>query len=151
MTDPSTSTECSGEHCNQDPIKVCTSLTGALSPSTFEHDCRELAEMMCHAVVRAMEEHYRKHKSDPTPALPQKLRDWKAWAKGLTGGQGLPDCLDLSDPTNRTLGESMKVDVAAQTTTPTQSAAKYTNRAYQSVLHFGTSLASFDLDDWHDD
>lgn len=151
MTQPSSTTVCTGTHCNQEPITVCTSLGGAVSPTTFEQQCRDLAEMMCHAVVRAMEQHYRKYKSDPSAALPQKLMDWKAWAKGASGGQGLPDCLDLNDPNNRNLGESMDVDVAAQTTTSAKAAAKYTNQAYQSVINLGVDLAAFDIDDWHDE
>lgn len=144
--------ECQGQYCNQDPIKVCTSLPGVMAPTNFDHECRQLAEMMCLAVVRTLEEYNRKRRQDPAAALPTELMNWKAWAKGdVPGEPGLPDCLNPNDPTNTSLGGSMKVDVSSLSQPGQQTAGKYTNRAYDSVFEFGTSLAGFDIDDWHDD
>jgi hypothetical protein len=152
MADPNQSNVCPGANCNQEPITVCTSLPGALTPSNFDQQCRELAEMMCLAVVRTVEEYNRKRRANPGASLPSELMDWKAWAKGLVGGQpGLPDCLDPNDATNANLGESMQVDVSSLSQPSQQTAGKYTNRAYESVFQFGASLSSFDIDDWHDD
>lgn len=150
MADPTN--PCQGQHCNQEPITVCTNLPATVTPTNFDQQCRELAEMMCLAIVRTLEEYNRQRRADPNAALPPELMDWKAWAKGLVGGQpGLPDCLDPNDSTNVTLGESMRVDASAASSPGTQTASKYTNRAYESVFDFGVSLAGFDIDDWHDD
>lgn len=154
MSDPNPSNVCGGANCNQDPIRVCTSLPilpMSGTPTNFDEDCRDLAELMCLAVVRYMEEYNRKYRTTPNPALPSKLESWKLWAKGLSATQpGLPDCINRA-VASVALGESMTPDVSAQSQPSTTSAAEYTNRTYDAVQTFGAVLAAYDINDWHDD
>jgi hypothetical protein len=141
--------------CNDDPILICTSLPVASSIVPFHAECRVLAEIMCTAVVRSIEEYCRTKTDDGVTSLPAKMKDLYAWAKTpVTAGKpGLPGCLDLSSP-SRTLGESMRIDISSMpsTSTPDQiAAARYTNRVYDSVESLGSGMMSFDIDDWNDD
>lgn len=141
--------------CNQNPIKVCTSLRlnpMSPDPSNFEDQCRELAEVMCKAIVRSIEEIYRQHRGGTSPSLDAKLLAWKTWAKGpSTSTPGLPDCLDPAAPTNRTLGESMRPLVASTAPQGDKDAALYTNTAFRAIQQLGAGFTAYDIDDWYDD
>ncbi len=146
-------------HCNDKPIRLDTSLptNGSLpAPSggltAFDINCRELAECMCKAVVRSIEQYrvemIEKYSSKADdPELPTLLAAWKNWAK--TTMVGLPDCLD-PDAVSVVFTESMQVDVAGLNGA-TLLNAKYANRTYDAVQAFGSHLISFNIDDWHDE
>ena len=152
MSDPTTSTECPGTYCNDEPITICTSLPATMAPTAYDEQCRELAELMCLAIVRSVEEINRQHRGTSGASLSSTLLAWKSWAKGaVTGKPGLPDCLDPSDPTDRTLGSSMRPEVSSSAPAGEKDAAQYTNAAFEAIQQLGAGFASFDIDDWYDD
>jgi hypothetical protein len=149
--------ECTGRHCNQDPIKTCTSLpkvAPGAAPANFDQACRDLAQMMCLSVVRSMEEYNRKHRTNANAKIPTALQDWVNWAKSTQQAQpGLPDCLDrTTKPMPQKLGEAMVVDKATLPADKPEQAksAEYLGRVYRGVMGFGSQLIGFDVDDWND-
>lgn len=136
--------------CNNNPITICTSLPPNLEstpkPSLFDTQCRELAEAMCVAVVRTIEQ-YRVDKKGELQGkgIPDELQDWVLRVKN----GGLPDCLD-PDAASTISGESMRVDLSSLAG-PMLDAGEFANRTREFVQSFGSSLTSFDVDDWHDD
>ena len=148
MADPT----CTGTNCNQDPITVCTSLPYTMAPTTYDQQCRELAELMCQAIVRSIEEINRQHRGTSGASLSATLLAWKTWAKGsVSGTPGLPDCLNPATPTNQTLGQSMRPVVGTSGSQGEKDAAQYTNSVFDAIQQMGAGLASFDIDDWYDD
>ncbi len=143
---------CTGANrkCNNNPITICTSLPPNLAanpkPSLFDTQCRQLAEAMCVAVVRTLEQ-YRVEKKGKleTEGIPSELMDWVLRVKN----GDIPDCLD-PDTVSTALGESMRVDLS-QVAPANLSVGEFANRTREFVQSFGSSLTSFDIDDWHDD
>ncbi len=145
-------------NCNNRPISVDTSLptNGSLPvPSagltTFDTECRELAEAMCKAVIRAMEQ-YRVSMiakyagSGDDPEVPTLLTAWKNKAMS---GAGLPDCLDPEQVLTG-VSDSMQPETA-NLTGQALLTGTFNNRTYDAVQTFGSQLTSFDIDDWHDE
>ena len=141
-------------HCNDKPICTPTSLDpipNGKEPDQFDFDdhCRDLAEQLCKAMVRRVEQFRRqeRRRNPGNPQLPQKMIDWKHWAAGRTAEPGLPDCLDPQE--NQGVDMEISLAIAAGSGPGILSNAKKLNRTANAMTTGARLLVGYDVDDWH--